>query len=121
MSDEWTIRVCGCGFPLGATLAAIKLVKCPDCGKPVVPVEDRTRRVTVREDEPDEGEGMGTAPDPPPLPPLVKWLALWVFGAALNCVAVALAGPWAVVATFGGIFIAVSVYGATSAYEVRRR
>jgi hypothetical protein len=45
--EEWTIRVCECGFPLGATLAAIRLVTCPDCQRRVVPVEDRTRSVTV--------------------------------------------------------------------------
>jgi len=44
----WVIRVCRCGFPLGATRAAIKLVMCPDCGRRIVPVEDRTTTVTVQ-------------------------------------------------------------------------
>lgn len=45
----WTIQVCDCGFPLGAVLAAIKLKTCPDCGRPTIPVEDVTTRVTVVE------------------------------------------------------------------------
>lgn len=46
-AEAWHIRVCTCGFPLGATLAVIRLVTCPDCGRRVVPVEDATRAVDV--------------------------------------------------------------------------
>jgi hypothetical protein len=45
--EVWTIRVCECGCPLGATLVAIKVKKCPDCGLPTIPVEDVTRSVDV--------------------------------------------------------------------------
>jgi hypothetical protein len=45
--EEWTIRICRCGFPLGATLAAIRLKTCPDCGAATIPVEDVTRSVVV--------------------------------------------------------------------------
>jgi Na+/glutamate symporter len=45
--EEWVIRVCDCGFPLGATLAAIQLVRCPDCNRMTIPVEDVTRSVHV--------------------------------------------------------------------------
>lgn len=47
MVEYWTIRVCKCGFPLGATLAAIQLKKCPDCGQPTIPAEDVTQSVDV--------------------------------------------------------------------------
>lgn len=33
-------------------------------------------------------------------------LIVWVLGLLLNCVAVALVGPWAMVATIGGALIA---------------
>jgi hypothetical protein len=48
--EVWVIRICACGFPLGAVLAAIALKRCPDCGAPTIPVEDVTRRVTVYAD-----------------------------------------------------------------------
>lgn len=45
---EWTIRVCrNCGCPLGAAIAAMLLVKCPDCHERCVPIEDVTDRVVV--------------------------------------------------------------------------
>lgn len=69
----------------------------------------------------DAEEGMGTAPDPPPLPPVVKWVALWGVGLVVNCVAVALAGPWAVLAIFGGVLIAMSIVGVQRDYRVERR
>lgn len=57
MADDrrvWSIRVCVCGFPLGAAVAVLRLKTCPDCGVDVVPIEERTRRVTVYA-EPEEG------------------------------------------------------------------
>jgi hypothetical protein len=48
--EVWVIRICACGFPLGAVLAAIALKRCPDCGAATIPVEDVTRRVTVYAD-----------------------------------------------------------------------
>lgn len=69
----------------------------------------------------DADEGMGTAPDPPPLPPAVKWVSMWIFAIALNCVSIALAGPWAALAIFGGVFIAMGVVGMGNTYTVKRR
>lgn len=54
--EEWTIRICQCGFPLGATLAAIRLKTCPDCGAATIPVEDVTRSVSVVALNGSEGE-----------------------------------------------------------------
>lgn len=46
--DQYNIRVClGCGCPLGATIVAIRITTCPDCGARCVPVEDKTRSVNV--------------------------------------------------------------------------
>lgn len=90
--EEWVIRVCNCGFPLGATLAAIRLGACPDCGQVVIPIDDRTRHVHVlnaellrqssrwEKDNPEE-EGMELEPASSPI-----WLPvvlLLVLGAAL--------------------------------------
>lgn len=69
----------------------------------------------------DAEEGMGTAPDPPPLPPAVKWVTLWLIAIALNCASIALAGPWAALGIFGGVFIALSVLGLGRTYTVTRR
>ena len=56
MIEIWTIRICACGYPLGATLSAIRLKTCPDCGLPTIPVEDVTRSVVVREMDKSEWE-----------------------------------------------------------------
>lgn len=46
-AEEWQIRVCLCGCPVGCTLAALKVRVCPDCTESLFPIEEQTRSVRV--------------------------------------------------------------------------
>lgn len=44
MAEEWTIRVCPCGHPLGSGMVADQIKACPECGRP----SEEAVAVTVR-------------------------------------------------------------------------